>query len=402
MLSQNAFGNLGIYRLALVRRVGGFRSGYNGQYDYELVLRCASATLAQRIRHIPRVLYHHRDNNSETAIDQSWTAGQRVLEEYLLRSGIYAIVKRAGSRGYQMEYPLPSPLPRVSILVPTTGNIKHLEPCLRSLLTLTSYENFEVLLLINEQNNNAHDLNSELSNWLATQPRVRTLFYSERPFNYSVVNNWGETQASGELLCFLNDDTAVITSDWLERMVARVLLPGVAAVGPMLLYPNDTIQHAGVILGLSGVAGHACHGLRRESSGNHGRAILEQDVSCLTAACLLIRRSVFREVGGFAEDLPVTFNDVDLCMRVTGAGWRMIWTPTVELYHHESASLGMPYSRERRAEISTAAALMRRRWGARLDDDPYYNPNLSLRRAFELSFPPRQRYTPFSHHKRNS
>jgi GT2 family glycosyltransferase len=396
MLSQNAFGNLGIYRRRLAEKVGGFRPGYEGHHDYDLALRCASETSQEHIRHIPRILYHCRGKNVTTAPDREWRAGRRVVEEHLVRANIDATVERACDHSYRVEYTLPSPLPRVSVLIATTGNERLLEPCMRSILKLTSYHDFEVILLVNEQYKGTLK-KAEFSIWLATQPRVRILPYLERPFNYSSINNWGERQASGDILCFLNDDTVVITSDWLERLTARVSLSGVAAAGPMLFYPNETIQHAGVILGLGdvGVAGHACDGMPRGSCGYYDRGGLEQDVSALTAACLMMRRSVFQEVGGFNEDLPVTFNDVDLCLRLGAAGWRLIWTPTVELYHHESSSIGVPYSRERREEISAAAALMRKRWGAILDNDPYYNSNLSLRRAFDLSFPPRQRLTAF-------
>ena len=215
------------------------------------------------------------------------------------------------------------------------------------------------------------------------------LTYNDRPFNYSWVNNWAARQAAGDLLCFLNDDTIVITPDWLERLVARTSQPDVAAAGPMLRYPDDTIQHAGVILGLGGIAGHACHGLPKGSTGYLQRAVLEQDVSCLTAACLVMRKNVFQEINGFDEALPVAYNDVDLCLRLRQAGWRLIWTPTVELYHSESASVGRHDAPERTSEFNAAVALMRKRWGNVLDSDPYYNPNLSLRTAYHLAFPPR-------------
>ena len=216
------------------------------------------------------------------------------------------------------------------------------------------------------------------------------LAYPDRPFNYSWVNNWAASQASGDLLCFLNDDTTIITLDWLERLAARASLPGVGAVGPMLLYPDETIQQAGVILGLSGVAGHACHGLPRGSRGYFDRGCLEQDVSCLTAACLVMRKTAFQDLGGFDEELPIAYNDVDLCVRLRAAGWRMIWTPAVELYHQESASVGRHDAGGRADELANAVALMRRRWGPVLDADPCYSPNLSLQRQFQLAFPPRQ------------
>jgi GT2 family glycosyltransferase len=276
----------------------------------------------------------------------------------------------------------------VSVLVPSACEPRLIEPCLRSLLTHTHYEPFDILLLVNERHRRQPE-KSALIDRFAADPRVRVLAYPDRPFNYSSVNNWGAREAEGKLLCFLNDDTSVITPEWLERLAARASLPGVAAAGPMLRYSDDSIQHAGVILGLSGVAGHACHGLPKGDCGYLDRACLEQDVSCLTAACLVMRKDVFLGVGGFDEALPIAFNDVDLCVRLRLAQWRLIWTPAAELYHYESTSVGRHDAPHRAAEFTSAVALMRKRWGPVLDADPYYNPNLSLRRAFHLAFPPR-------------
>ena len=220
---------------------------------------------------------------------------------------------------------------------------------------------------------------------------MRIVEYPDRPFNFSLVNNLGAKQASGDILCFLNDDTEVIAADWLDQLVARVSLPQVAAAGPMLYYPDGTIQHAGVILGLgpSGIAGHACHREPRGSQGYFGRACLEQDVSCVTAACMVIRAEVFRTVGGFDEAMPLAYNDVDLCLRLRAAGWRIIWTPAAELVHHESASLGRHDTGERAEQYACDIALMRRRWQSILNTDPFYNHNLSLEHGYKLAFPPR-------------
>jgi GT2 family glycosyltransferase len=393
MLSQNTFGRLGVYRRSLVETVGGFRSGFEGSQDHDLVLRCARETSPQRIRHISRILYHWRATGSSTAAKRgakpdAWQAGRRAIEEHVAQQGLRATVRRAPLEQYQVEYELPVSSPRVSVLIPTTATPTLLEPCLGSVLARTTYENFEVLLLVNEIERNEPG-RAELLRRVAERPGVRVLLYSDRPFNYSWVNNRGADQASGKILCFLNDDTEVITSDWLEHLVARVSLPGVAAAGPMLYYPDHTIQHAGVILGLGGIAGHACHQETGGGRGHFGRACLEQDVSCVTAACMVIRSEVFRELHGFDEAMPVAYNDVDLCIRLRKAGWRIIWTPMVELYHHESASLGRHDSSERAAQFSRDVALMRQRWGPILEADPYYNRNLSLDRAYKLAFPPR-------------
>jgi len=390
MLSRDAFGQLGVFRKSLLEKVGGFRSDCEGSEGYDLVLRCAQAMRPEQIRHLPRVLYHRRDRATIEAEANAYSgnAGRRAIKEYLVSIGVCAAV--SATRGcYQVAYTIAGPKPRISILVATTGAARLIEPCIQSIGNLTSYENFEVVLLVSERDRNAA-AKVKLFDQLAAMPRVRVLAYRDQRFNYSWVNNWGVSQTSGDALCFLNDDTIVITPNWLEQLVARVLLPGVAAAGAMLFYPNDTIQHAGVILGLGGVAGHACHGLPRSNCGYFDRACLEQDVSCVTAACMMVRRSLFHELGGFDERLAIAYNDVDLCMRIRAAGWRIIFAPTVQLYHRESSSTGRHDSRERVEEFANEAALMRKRWGQLLDHDPYYSPNLSLRRQFDLAFPPRR------------
>ena len=253
MLSQNAFSHLGVYRRGLVEKVGGFRPGFEGSQDHDLILRCALATSPERIRHIPQVLYHWRAVGSSTAAKRgakpyAWDAGRHAIEEHLVQRGMRGTVRRAPLEQYQVEYELRVPHPRVSVLVPTTGNPSLLERCLNSVLARTTYDDFEVLLLVNEVQQDEPE-RAELLRRSAEQPRVRVLFHPDRRFNYSWVNNWGAGEASGEILCLLNDDTEVITPDWLERLAARATLPGVGAAGAMLYYPNDAIQHAGVILG---------------------------------------------------------------------------------------------------------------------------------------------------------
>jgi GT2 family glycosyltransferase len=227
-------------------------------------------------------------------------------------------------------------------------------------------------------------------NQIQADPRVRLLIYDERPFNYPRTNNRAVAQSDAPIICFLNDDVEVITRDWLEKLVARVMLDGVGAVGPMLYYPTDAIQHAGVILGLGGVAGHQFLNMPRGNAGYYGRGILEQDLSCVTAACMVMRREVFDSISGFDEKFAIAFNDVDLCIRVRQKGWRIIWTPAVEMYHHESASLGKHNAPQRQALFEHEVKLMRAIWGDVLDRDPFFNPNLSLATPYyTLAFPPR-------------
>jgi GT2 family glycosyltransferase len=226
---------------------------------------------------------------------------------------------------------------------------------------------------------------------LDAHPDVRVLFYDDGPYNFSKLNNWAVEQGTRELVCFVNDDTEPIGDDWLGAMVGHMSDPAVAAVGPMLYYPNDTIQHAGVVLGVGGVAGHAYARKRRGTTGYHDRAVVDQDMSCVTAACMLVRRHAFLEVGGFDEALAIAYNDVDFCLKLRAAGWRIVWTSSAELYHRESASIGPHDAEARQAEWAAEGNLVRKRWGGRLLRDPNHNPNLSLDalQLWEPAFPPR-------------
>jgi len=395
--SQNLFSHLGVYRRSLVENVGGFRIGFEGSQDHDLVLRCAELSSPQRIRHIPRVLYHWRAIPSSTAASAdtkpyAWDAGARGIEEHLARRNIVGKVTRTCESYYQVNYKISDECPRVSILMPSACQLKSLRPCMEALLERTTYPNFEVLLAVNEVRFNDRRQAKYLRE-LEGDQRVRVLVYKDREYNFSWINNWAAKQAAGSILCLMNDDIEVITGDWLEQFVVRLQLKGVAAVGAMLYYPNGTIQHAGVTLGLGahGIAGHTYYKMARGSPGYFGRAALEQDLSCVTAACMGLRREAFEEVGGFNEELAVAYNDVDLCMRLRERGWRIIWTPQVEHFHHESATLGHFSTPEREKRFLEEVKLMRKLWGTKLENDPFHNPNLSLHHPFvRLAFPPRQ------------
>ncbi len=317
-------------------------------------------------------------------------AGQRAVQEALERRGIKGSVRITQRNYYQVDYRPPAVLPEVSILIPSACRSDLAARCLDHLLKVTTYRHFEVLLLVNERARNAAGWRALLEG-VGADARVRVLSYPDGPFNFSKTNNWGAGQARGSVLCFMNDDTEVITPDWLEQMVARLAPAGVGAVGPMLYFPNNTIQAAGTILGIGGVANHAHRFAPRWTPGYFGRAALEQDFSAVTAACVVVWRKAFESVGGFEEQLAIAFNDVDFCIRLMQAGWRIVWTPTVELYHHVSAKLRPYNSPERYDQAKREEQLMLDRWGAVLTADKYYNPNLSLKngQCFKLAFPPR-------------
>lgn len=394
MQTQNAFSHLGVFRRGLVETVGRFREGYEGAQDHDLALRCADESAPTRIRHIPRVLYHWRVLPGSTAASlaakpYAANAGQRAVRDHLDRRGIAGRVETAAASFYQVAYAPPDPQPRVSIIMPTTLRNAVTPRCLAAILGKTRYPDFELVLLVNEKDAGAIPE-------LPQDARLRTLTYRAEAFNYSSVNNFGVSQTQGDLVCFLNDDIEPITPEWLEALVARVNLDGVAAAGPMLFYPSDLIQHAGVLLGVGGIADHAFRNEPRGQTGYFARAALEQDFSALTAACLLVRRAAFEAAGAFDEGLPSAFNDIDLCIRLRRAGQRIVWVPAVEMVHHESATFGAPDSGARAAQYARDVATMRARWGAVLDNDPCYNPNLSLdhRRQFQLMAPPRIAFEP--------
>lgn len=389
--SQNYFCHFTVIEAGLMREAGGFRTGYEGSQDHDLFLRCVERLRPEQVVHVPRILYHWRAIEGSTALsrdakDYASTAGVRAVAAHLERCHPQATAEELGHGHYRVRWPLPVPAPRVSVIVPTRDRPELLRTCVASLLGSSTYPDMELLLVDNQSADpDALALLDEFSG----QPRVRVLRY-DAPFNYSAINNWAAAQATGQVLALVNNDIEVITPDWLEEMVSQALRPDIGAVGAMLYYPNDTIQHAGVILGIHGVAAHQYCGMPRGYPGQAGRAFVAQSLSAVTAACLVIRREVFEEVGGLDEQLRVAFNDIDFCMRVKQAGYRNFWTPFAELYHHESASRGKEDTAEKKQRFRGEVEFMQQRWGEALLLDPAYNPNLSLTSlVFEPAIPPR-------------
>lgn len=390
-LSHNCISHLGVYHADLVREVGGFREGMEGSQDWDLALRCIERLEADQIGHVPLVLYHWRAIIGSTALapqekDYAHEAGRRAISEHLIRTGSTGRVEDIpGLRGnYRVRYRLPAPAPLVSIIVPTRDRVDLLKSCIRSVLDETSYVPLEIILVDNQSQERE---TLEYFKSLATESRVRVIRY-DQPFNYSRINNAAAAQARGSVLCLLNNDITVITPNWLEEMVGHACRPDVGAVGAMLYYPNDAIQHAGVIIGAHGVAAHAYAGHMRGYPGHMGRARLVQEVSAVTAACLVVSRDAFDAVGGLDPELAVAFNDIDFCLRLRAAGYRNIWTPFAEMYHHESATRGHENTQEKLDRFNKEVMFMRQRWGQ--VHDPAYSRNHSLDdQLFQLAFPPR-------------
>ena len=367
LLSGDYISHLSVYRRSLLEEVGGFREGFDR--DYDLVLRATERT--GEIHHIPKVLYHRR-----AALLASGDGDHSRVREDARRS-LSDALERRGLEGSVEDGHLPDRFrvrlkikgePKVSVIIPTRDNVAFLRRCLASIERKTTYRNYELLII---DNNSRYRQTLE---YFDSLPH-RVIPFRE-PFNYSRINNFAVAHAEGEYVLLLNDDTEVISGGWLEAMLEHAQRPEVGAVGARLLYPDGRIQHAGVIVGVGspwepGVAMHSHHFYSSDSPGYAGALMTTTNYSAVTAACMLLRRSLFDEVGGLPENLPVQFNDVDLCLRIRERGYYIVYTPYAELYHHESVSRGH-FSGDR-----TENLYMRERWGEVMDKDPYYNPNFS-------------------------
>ena len=394
--SQNYVCHFTTIRTELVRAVGGFRKGFEGSQDHDLILRCTERLAPTQVRHIPKVLYHWRAIPGSTALardakDYASSAGARAVGDHLRRHHPGARAEELSHGHFRVHWPLPSPAPKVTLVIPTRDNVDLLRMCIESIFALTTYASFESAVVDNRSSDpGALAYLAELDR----HERIRVLRY-DAPFNYSAINNFAVRESDGDIVALVNNDIEVISPDWLEEMVSQALRPDVGAVGAMLYYPNDTIQHAGVVLGVHGVAAHLYAGMPRGYPGHGGRARVAQSLSAVTGACLVVRRDVYEQVGGLDESLQVAFNDIDFCLRLGAAGYRNVWTPFAELYHHESASRGSEDTEEKKRRFAQEVDSMLQRWGARLQFDPAYNVNLSLASlCCEMSSPPRQAPAP--------
>lgn len=391
-LGQNYLNHLTAARKSLVVDVGGFREGLEGSQDWDLYMRLIEKIDPKRIFHIPHVLYHWRASKGSTALrteEKSYIldAQKRVLMDHFERIGKNVVLQKLESGYWYPSFPCPATLPLVSIIVPTKDKVDLLERCIQSIQTKTSYPNYEILVV---DNLSEADRSIKYLQNLRKNNNVRVIEYT-KPFNFSAINNFAVPQTNGTIMVLLNNDTEVITSNWLEQLVSYASLPDIGAVGTMLYYPDDTIQHAGVILGIGGVAGHAYLGEPRGSNGQFGRLKLVQNLSAVTAACLAIEKRKFIEVGGFEQkELKIAFNDVDFCVKLLQKGYRNLWTPNVELYHYESASRGYEDTPEKKKRFESEVLYMLKKWKVVLNFDPAYNPNLSLQHSnFRIPCKPR-------------
>lgn len=376
--SNNYICHFFVVRKSLLEKTGGFRREYDGAQDYDFIFRCTQA--AGKIHHIPEILYHWRTHQSSTADNPesklyAFEAGKRAIEENLRQNGLIGEVSHTKDYGfYRVKYPVQGE-PLVSIIIPNKDAKEDLEKCIQSILEKSSYTNYEILIV--ENNSTGEEIFSYYKE-LSGNSKIRLLRW-KREFNYSAINNYGAKKAKGDYLLFLNNDTEVISPDWIEEMLGFCQRPDTGIVGARLYFGNNTIQHAGTVIGIGGIAGHMFTDMPRERSGYMHKAAIIQDLSAVTAACMMVKRQVFEEVQGFEEQLSVAFNDVDFCLRVREKQYLVVYDPYVELYHYESKSRGAEDSKEKVRRFQSEIEFMRCRWEALLKKgDPYYNKNLSL------------------------
>ena len=393
LLGQNYINHLATYRYTLLREVGGFREGYEGSQDYDLALRCAERLQLAQIKHVPRVLYHWRMvEGSAAALPEAKPyapeAARRAIADHLKRRNVSADVvacpeNEAWSR---VIYGLSSPCPLVSIIVPTRDQVTLLRRCLASIRQKTDYGPIEIVIVDNgstdpETHTFFRDLVQDASIHIVTD---------RDEFNFSRLINRGAELARGEILALVNNDIEAEEPGWLREMVSHAVRPETGAVGARLWYPDGRLQHAGVVLGLHGVASHAFQRFPPQPIAPMNRTfVLSQNYSAVTAACMLVRKTIFDDLGGFDENLANNFNDVDFCLRLRERGWEIIWTPYANLIHRESASRGPDSGSEESAQLSREATYMQEKWSEQLWRDPFYSPNLSHSVAFTLAWPPR-------------
>jgi glycosyltransferase involved in cell wall biosynthesis len=378
-LAQMYTAHFAVYRRTSVNAIGGFRLGFEGAQDYDLVLRFTEKTA--RIYHIPTVLYSWRRVAGSTAQHSSakhyaYTAGQRAMEEALARRGRPATIEPVeGFVGHwRVRWQLAG-TPRISIVICTRDRRDLLGKCLTSIFERSSYKNFEVIVVDN--GSRSPKTFALLNQWREHEPERFKWETHNIPFNFHKLNNFGASLARGEILIFLNNDIEVITPHWLEELAAQAQRPEIGAVGALLLYPNNTIQHAGIILGINNWAGHSHKTFPADTPGNGGRLLGPSNCSAVTGACLMMRRELFEALGCFDENLEIACGDVELCLKAIETGHYNVVVPHVRLYHHESATRGYEDTPEKLARFEREAAYVKNRWPQMFARDPFYNPNLT-------------------------
>jgi O-antigen biosynthesis protein len=376
LLSYNYIASMAVYRTKLAMTAGGYRNGFDEAEDYDLLLRLSREIEPEAIWHIPKVLYSRWVMERKATSDAphlSHLSGLRALQEHLLPAGANAVSDLAASV-YRVSHPVPTPPPLVTLIIPTRDKVEILKKCIESIQHKTDYPNWEMLVV---DNGSVEPETHEYLREITRDARIRVLAY-DKPFNYSAINNFAARMAKGDILALLNNDLEVIAPQWLREMVSHAIRREIGAVGAKLLYPDGAVQHAGVVLGIGGVAGHVHRFLPGDDPGYCYRASVTQNLSAVTGACMLVRKALYWQVGGLNEaSLAVAFNDIDLCLKLRDAGYRNLYTPYALLTHHESLSRGRDDTEEKNQTFRQEYAYMQDTWQGKLRDDPAYNVNLT-------------------------
>jgi GT2 family glycosyltransferase len=383
LYSYNYFDRATVYHTETLKKIGGWRDDFDGARDYDANLRMVEAIDEAQIGHIPAVLYHRREPRRHlpaaaatrpAADPRVIAAGKRALEQHLERRAVNARVETVTDAFYRIRYALPELQPKVSIIIPFRDRAELLRECVSSVLTKTTYRNYEIVLV---DNGSVEPATADLLRCYSDDARIHVLSHPG-PFNYSALNNRAAEWSSADYLCLLNNDTIVITPDWLEDMVGYASQPGVGCVGAKLYYANARVQHAGVVLDPSQVTRHVFLNRSRQDSGYFGRLLVASNYSAVTGACLLVKRSIFIAAGGLDEkEFFIACNDIDLCLNVRSLGYRNIVTPFAELFHFESSSRGYENTPEKRLRFAKEMQVMRDRHGDDIARDPCYSPHLA-------------------------
>ena len=393
---QNFINHLGVYKHSLIKKVNGFREGYEGSQDYDLALRCIEHLEPRQIHHIPHILYHWRAIFNSTAATitnkgYAFEAGLKALNDHLERTNQNAIAVENKNNSYRIKWKLPAKKPLVSIIIPSKNKVDILSNCVTSILQKTDYELYEVLIIDNNSDEAA--TLEYCKNTQRNYNNVKVLSYNEA-FNFAAIVNYGVALSSGEVIVLLNNDTEVINRDWLCEMVSHCMREDIGAVGAKLYYPNGQIQHAGVFL-YEGHPGNHIY-LKREKNdpGYFNKLNLIQNYTAVTAACLAIRKELYIETGGCDEvNLKIAYNDVDFCLKVRELGYRNLWTPFTELLHYESLSRGSDLSEANFSRFKSEHTYMLTKWKDIMGNDPFFNRNLAIdTHTTQYSFPPGIKY----------
>lgn len=377
LLAGNYIGNFLVIKQELLSAVGGFDISMGDSAFYDFLLRASAHLKREEVERIPRMLFSRSSQDQQNRTGMTWgSMDKEALQRHLDRNVLPGVVQPGLlDRVMRVEWQVPSSQPMVDIIIPTRDRVDLLQCCVDSIIEKTTYQHYRITVV---DNGSVEPSTHEFYQSLKSNSRFNVVEYPGE-FNYSAINNYAVAQTSGDIIVLLNNDTEIIDSDWLTHMVAQAARPDVGCVGAKLYYSSGLIQHAGVIVGIRGVAGHAHRFYPRDADGHCGRLKIAQNVSAVTAACLAVRRDVFEEVGGLDEvNLKVAYNDVDFCLRVLEAGYDNVWTPHVELFHHESVSRGSDDTLKKARRFQQEYNYMITRWHTDTMKDPSYNPNLAL------------------------